>query len=54
MLNKKKIIDLAQIDSLLKKDRIIVLYGTSVLDVTDFKHPGPDSILIDNKGRDIK
>ena len=30
------------------------MYGNSVLDCTDFKHPGPDKILIENKGKDIR
>ena len=38
----------------MKKDRVIVYYGNTVLDVTDFKHPGPDTILLENKGKDMK
>lgn len=52
--NKVGLIDKAKVDSLIKKDRVIVYYGNSILDVTDFKHPGPDTILSDNKGKDIK
>ena len=52
--NKVDLIDKAKVDALTKKDRVIVYYGNSVLDVTDFKHPGPDTILSDNKGTDIK
>jgi cytochrome b involved in lipid metabolism len=39
---------------LIKKDRTIVYYGNSVLDVTDFKHPGPDTILQEANGTDMK
>jgi cytochrome b involved in lipid metabolism len=52
--NKVDLINKTKVDALIKKERVIVYYGNSVLDVTDFKHPGPDTILIDNKGKDIK
>ena len=34
--NKVDLIDKTAIDALIKKDRVIVYYGNSVLDVTDF------------------
>lgn len=52
--NKVGLIDKAKVDSLIKKDKVIVYYGNSVLDCTDFKHPGPDTILKDNLVKDIK
>ena len=44
-MNKVGLINSATIESLIKKGRNVVFYGNSVLDVTDFKHPGPDKIL---------
>jgi cytochrome b involved in lipid metabolism len=52
--NKVGLINKTKVEELIKKDRVIVYYGNTVLDVTDFKHPGPDTILIDNNGTDIK
>lgn len=31
----------------------IVIYKNQVLDITDFKHPGPQNLLTDNLGKDI-
>jgi cytochrome b involved in lipid metabolism len=38
----------------MKKDRVIVYYGNSVLDVTDFRHPGPDNLITEANGKDMK
>jgi hypothetical protein len=50
MNNKGNLIDQERIQDLIKKDRTIVFYGNSVLDVTDFNHPGPSSVLLDSIG----
>lgn len=52
--NKVGLINKTEVDALIKKDRVIVYYGNSVLDCTDFKHPGPDTIINENMGKDIK
>ena len=54
MNNKGNLIDEARIQDLIKKDRTIVFYGNSVLDVTDFNHPGPNSVILDSIGKDLK
>ena len=54
MQNKGNLIDKAKVEALMKKGRIIVYYGNSVLDVTDFRHPGPDNLIVDANGKDIK
>jgi cytochrome b involved in lipid metabolism len=52
--NKVGLVDKNKVDTLIKERKVIVYYGNSVLDVTDFKHPGPDTILNENLGKDIK
>ena len=52
--NKVGLVDKNKVDTLIKQGKVIVYYGNSVLDVTDFKHPGPDTILNENLGKDIK
>ena len=47
-------IDKAKVDDLIKKGRTIVYYGNSVLDVTDFRHPGPENLITEANGKDIK
>jgi len=39
---------------MIKNERVIVYYGNNILDVTDFKHPGPDTILNELNGKDMK
>ena len=54
MINKGNLINKAEIDALIKKERVIVYYGNNILDVTNFKHPGPDTILNEAVGQDIR
>jgi hypothetical protein len=54
MNNKGNMIDRETILSMMKKGRVIVYYGNNILDVTDFKHPGPDTILNELNGKDMK
>ena len=55
MNHKGTIITQAMINDLItKKDRVVVLYGNNVLDVTDFDHPGPESAISESIGQDIK
>ena len=54
MNHKGTIFTQAMINDLVKKDRVVVLYGSNVLDVTDFDHPGPESAISESIGKDIK
>ena len=55
MNHKGTIITQAMVNDLItKKDRVVVLYGSNVLDVTDFDHPGPESAISESIGKDIK
>ena len=54
MKNKGNLIDKAKVENLMKKGRTIVYYGNSVLDVTDFRHPGPDNLITEANGKDLK
>ena len=52
--NKGNMIDKAAILSMIDKGKLVVYYGNNILDVTQFKHPGPDTILKELNGKDIK
>jgi cytochrome b involved in lipid metabolism len=52
--NKSAVFTNEEIDSLIKKDRIILIYDNQVLDMTGYKHPGGDNFFQDNIKKDIK
>ena len=55
MNNKaKNMIERAKVLKMIEKGRIVVYFGNNILDVTDFRHPGPKNILKELNGMDIK
>lgn len=52
--NKSHVYEPEEIKALENQGRLILYYGYTILDVTDYKHPGGQQLFNENKGKDIQ